>query len=53
MMLQSAGTASGEEVVGTVGRVIHVEGEFGLGRTPPSIASLASTEQDPLLVRKL
>jgi hypothetical protein len=41
------------EVVGTVGRVIHVEGEPGLGRTPPSIAALASTEQDPLLVRKL
>jgi hypothetical protein len=41
------------EVVGTVGRVIHVEGEPGLGRTPPSIVALASTEQDPLLVRKL
>jgi hypothetical protein len=41
------------EVVGAVGRVIHVEGEPGLGRTPPSIAALASTEQDPLLVRKL
>jgi hypothetical protein len=41
------------EVVGTVGRVVHTEGDAGLGRTPPSVVALGSTRESSLLVRKL